>query len=446
MSSKDVVISVNNLSKRFEIYNSPVDRLKQFLLPKIQRWLGKEPKQYFKDFWAFNDVSFNLKKGETIGIVGRNGSGKTTLLQIICGTLTPTTGMVTTKGRIGALLELGSGFNPEFTGRENVYINAAVLGFNNQEIESRFDDIVLFADIGEFIDRPVKTYSSGMLVRLAFAVQAQLAPDILIVDEALAVGDAKFQAKCFNLLNQLKANGTSILLVTHDSEQVVKHCDYAILFDQGKEILQGKPRVIINRYLDLLFGRESGSPETQSEIHVVELKNKKTSLLLSSTEDKFSMHIGYNPHEYRWGDGAGKILDFFISANDKPYPTSFEVGQDIEIKCSIAFMKNLINPIFGLTVKTKDGITVYGVNSEKSDLVAFRQSGLAGQSVIVSNKFKCMLGPGDYFISVGLATMQSEQVIPHDRRYDSIHIKVKPNNKFFGLTNLDCRQDVEDVI
>ena len=197
-----------------------------------------------------------LKKVKPSASIGRNGSGKSTLLQIICGTLTPTEGRIETKGRIAALLELGSGFNPEFTGRENVYMNAAVLGLSKAEVDDRFDDIAAFADIGQFIEQPVKTYSSGMTVRLAFAVQAQIDPDILIVDEALSVGDAKFQAKCFARLKQLKENGTSILLVTHATEQIVTHCSSAIFLNDGKQIETGEPRRVINRYLDLLFGKE----------------------------------------------------------------------------------------------------------------------------------------------------------------------------------------------
>jgi lipopolysaccharide transport system ATP-binding protein len=188
---------------------------------------GKVGNPYFREFWALDNISFNVKRGETVGILGSNGSGKSTLLQIICGTLSPTSGTVQTHGRIAALLELGSGFNPDFTGKENVYLNAAVLGLTQEEINKRYDDIVNFAEIGDFINQPVKTYSSGMTVRLAFAVQSQIEPDILIVDEALSVGDAKFQAKCFDRLRQLKENGTSILLVTHSSEQIVSHCTAA---------------------------------------------------------------------------------------------------------------------------------------------------------------------------------------------------------------------------
>lgn len=253
--SSEIAIKVENLSKCYQIYDQPRDRLKQFLLPRLRRLASLPPKQYYREFWALKDVSFEVKKGETVGIIGRNGSGKSTLLQMICGTLSPTTGSVTTHGRIAALLELGSGFNPDFTGRENVYMNASILGLSKDEIDARFDEIAAFADIGEFIERPVKTYSSGMMVRLAFAVQAQVEPNILIVDEALAVGDAKFQARCFERLKQLKEGGTSILLVTHSTEQIVTHCSRAVLLDHGNVFEAGDSKRVVNCYLDLLFGK-----------------------------------------------------------------------------------------------------------------------------------------------------------------------------------------------
>ena len=237
--SSDSVIEVNNVSKCFNIYNTPSERLKQLLFRNI--------KGTHKEFWALKNISFNVYRGETVGIVGKNGSGKSTLLQIITGTLSQSTGSVKTKGRVAALLELGSGFNPDFTGRENVYMNATLLGLKKKEIDEKFNSIIEFADIGDFIDQPVKTYSSGMMVRLAFAVQAQIDPDILIVDEALAVGDAKFQARCFERLNQLKRNGTSILLVTHSTEQIVSHCSRAILINSGEIVDIDEPRVITNQ-------------------------------------------------------------------------------------------------------------------------------------------------------------------------------------------------------
>src|SRR6478672_3840406 len=231
--SSDIAIKVEHLSKCYQIYSQPRERLKQFILPALQGMIGQQPKQYFRDFWALQDVSFEVRKGETVGIIGRNGSGKSTLLQLICGTLNPTSGSLQAHGRIAALLELGSGFNPEFTGRENVYLNGSLLGLSSAEIDVKFDDIAAFADIGEFIERPVKTYSSGMVVRLAFAVQAMVDPDILIVDEALSVGDEKFQRKCFARLEELKSRGTSILFVSHSGSQIVELCERALLLEHG---------------------------------------------------------------------------------------------------------------------------------------------------------------------------------------------------------------------
>lgn len=247
--SSDIAITVENLSKCYHIYDKPRDRLKQILT--------RGRKQYFREFWALKDVSFGVKRGETVGIVGRNGSGKSTLLQLICGTLNPTHGSVTVSGRIAALLELGSGFNPDFSGRENVYLNASVLGLTQDEINERFDSIAAFADIGEFIEQPIKTYSSGMLVRLAFAVQSQVNPDVLVVDEALAVGDEKFQRKCFARIEQLKADGTSILFVSHSGPQVIELCDKAILIERGTKIMHALPQAVVRSYQRLIYAPEA---------------------------------------------------------------------------------------------------------------------------------------------------------------------------------------------
>ncbi|PSV19658.1 ABC transporter ATP-binding protein, partial [Photobacterium kishitanii] len=246
--SSNIAISVNNVSKRYEMYNAPHHRLLQMVS------LGK--KQYFKPFWALNNISFDIKKGETVGILGRNGSGKSTLLQIIAGTLTPTSGCVEVNGKLAALLELGSGFNPEFTGRENVYLNGAILGFTHGEMDAKFDEIVKFADIGEHIEQPVKTYSSGMYVRLAFAVQACIKPDILIVDEALSVGDEKFQRKCFDYIESLRKGGCSILIVTHSTATVEKFCQRAILIHKGDVQGIGEAKEIVDQYYALLYSDE----------------------------------------------------------------------------------------------------------------------------------------------------------------------------------------------
>jgi lipopolysaccharide transport system ATP-binding protein len=240
MSSDHSAIGVSNLSKCYHIYDRPPDRLKQFIVPRLQRLVGRPPKAFYSEFWALKDVSFEVKRGETIGIIGRNGSGKSTLLQLICGTLYPTAGSVETNGRVAALLELGSGFNPEFTGRENVYMNGSVLGLTRGEIDDRFEDIAAFADIGEFIEHPIKTYSTGMYTRLAFAVIAHVRAEILVIDEALAVGDAFFVQKCMRFLRKFQETGT-VLFVSHDTGAVTNLCDRAVWLDHGK-VLAGRNR------------------------------------------------------------------------------------------------------------------------------------------------------------------------------------------------------------
>jgi len=455
--SSDIAIKVENLSKCYQIYDTPRDRLKQFVYPKakgliapVGRLLGSRsplaarlaPHNYYKEFWALKNVSFEVKKGETVGIIGRNGSGKSTLLQMICGTLTPTSGSVRTNGRIAALLELGSGFNPEFSGRENVYMNASILGLSQDEIDARFDDIAGFADIGVFIDQPVKCYSSGMMVRLAFAVQAQVNPDILIVDEALAVGDVKFQARCFDRLRQLKEEGTSILLVTHSSEQIVTHCSAALLLDSGKTIEAGEPRHVVNCYLDLLFGKKrkmlTESEQAQTDPTKTALEVIAECSMLSSDEDLFSTRPGYNPHEYRWGDGSAVILDYYLASDEEIFPSALTTGQRFALGVNIKFIGDLVRPIFGITFKTKEGVTIYGVNSETLDVDEFITFGKAGTIVHAKAFFSCHLAPGDYFVSFGVATQKGEEVIPHDRRYDAIHLQVRPTSKFFGLVDLSC--------
>lgn len=274
-------IRVSSLSKCYEIYDKPRDRLKQFVMPPIRRIAGKAHKQYFREFWALKDISFEIKKGETIGIIGLNGSGKSTLLQIICGTLSPTNGTVETNGRIAALLELGSGFNPEFSGRENVYMNAAVLGLSNHEIHERFNNISTFADIGDFIDQPVKLYSSGMYVRLAFAVIANVDADILIIDEALAVGDALFSQKCMRFLHNFKKNGT-ILFVSHNSAAVVNLCDRAVWLEKGQVQATGVAKDVCEQYLARRYHSETSINSKPDN----NIKPAHNSALPAQAEDK----------------------------------------------------------------------------------------------------------------------------------------------------------------
>ncbi|HCM7862253.1 ABC transporter ATP-binding protein [Klebsiella aerogenes] len=448
MSSDNIAISIQDIKKCFYVYNNPHDRLKQFVFPKLNQVFGREPNKYYKEFWALNGISFEVNKGETVGLIGKNGSGKSTLLQIICGTLTPTSGSIETRGRIAALLELGSGFNPEFTGLENIYLNAAILGLSKEETERKLDAIAAFADIGDFIRQPVKTYSSGMVVRLAFAVQAQVDPDILIVDEALAVGDAKFQAKCFDRLRQLKDNGTSILLVTHSGEQIVTHCDRAVLLSSGQKLYQGAPKVAVNKYMDILFGKSL--PSAQSEESTTSIERKidfklNANETLSFESDKFKDKSNYNKNEYRWGDKAAAWLDYQVYAGGRLNSTTIYSGEKIKIRCSILFNRDVHNPIIGFAIKTKEGLTVYNTNSHLLNNEDTIKHGVAGSYSIVEFEFLNKLGAGDYFISLGIASMINNEVIPHDRRYDVIHFLVPTVDSFSGLADLDLTFDIKSL-
>ncbi|WP_116425107.1 ABC transporter ATP-binding protein [Pseudomonas citronellolis] len=444
MSSDDVAIRVRGISKCFTTYDKPHDRLKQAFIPRLYRLLGRPAPHYGREFWALKDIDFEIARGETVGIVGRNGSGKSTLLQIICGTLMPTSGEVETHGRIAALLELGSGFNPEFSGRENVYLNASVLGLSRQEVDERFDSILAFADIGDFIDQPVKNYSSGMALRLAFAVQAQVDPDIMIVDEALAVGDARFQAKCFERLRQLKENGTSILLVTHSSEQVVTHCSRAILLDSHQVRMIGEPRPVMNRYMDLLFGREKREGSATEAPVAQQLSAEESQL--SFDEDTFASRPHYNPHEYRWGDGGASILDFELRADGRAFSHSAESGTKITLDVAIRFNHLVVNPILGFNIKTKEGVTLCGSNSFLLGCDQFQGSGQPGQVLRMRLQFHNHLACGDYFLSLGIASRQGEDIVPHDRRYDSIHLVVAPTETVLGLVDLGLTMEMNQVL
>ena len=306
MSSDTPAIRITDLGKCYKIYSSSRDRLKQAIIPRLMNLVGVPDKKYYRDFWALRNVSFEVAQGETVGIIGRNGSGKSTLLQMICGTLQPTEGSVRTQGRVAALLELGAGFNPEFTGRENVYMNAAVLGLQEDEIDQRYQSIADFADIGDFIEQPVKHYSSGMYARLAFAVAVSVDPRILVVDEALAVGDEAFQRKCFARMEEIKRSGGSILLVTHSSNNVTSLCDRAILLSKGKCLFSGNPKLAIAWYQKLASGNE-----------------ENINLLISEIEEQKAL---VNPDE----EGRDSRFEG-ISAPYCPPATDFKAGFDAEL-------------------------------------------------------------------------------------------------------------------
>ncbi|MBW7475066.1 ABC transporter ATP-binding protein [Paenibacillus oenotherae] len=420
-------IRISHLSKTYRIFEKPQDRLMQFLFKN---------KQYYRDFNALQPLSFEVFRGEAVGIIGRNGSGKSTLLQMIAGTLTPSSGEIEVDGRVAALLELGSGFNPEFTGRENVYLNASILGIGRDEIEQRFDEILKFADIGDFIDQPVKTYSSGMYVRLAFAVSINVDPDILIVDEALAVGDGRFQLKCFEKIKALKEAGKTILVVSHDLQTVRQICDKAILIDRGKLLDIGDPNDVVNHYTKVLFSQLSNE---ESEAKVEEKAPEsavKTFKGADYTEETKSK-------EYRYGNHDGVIEWISVGGRGIDEIVTLTTSEELDVQFRVKANRRITQPIFAMTVKSVKGVDVFGTNSYFRGY-DFRELS-DGDTALITFKQKMRLMPGDYFISLGFVELINGDIVPLDRRYDVIELKILPekNDRSFGIANLESEIEIE---
>jgi lipopolysaccharide transport system ATP-binding protein len=398
--SGDIVISVQNLSKCYQIYDTPRDRLKQFVAPRLQRLLGRAPKRYFREFWALRDISFEVKKGETLGIIGRNGSGKSTLLQIICGTLAPSGGMVETKGRIAALLELGSGFNPEFTGRENIYMNGAVLGLSKEEINERFDTIASFADIGQFIDQPVKKYSSGMSVRLAFAVQAQVDPEILIVDEALSVGDIRFQNKCFRRFDELRETGCSVLFVTHSLNQIDAFCDSAIWLEAGTVHGRGKPASLTRAYTNLMIHGLAPSGEiAQQNVRADQIESQRQGINADRSERDW---LPLSNCKNIQNPGRVNAHRFRIAFNGELNLAEIKNQQQVlTVELEVEFTALVTSPLLAIGIFNNLNEPVIHFNSfvigSNLDKIS------PGQVVRLKYLFTLPpLRPGEYLVSIGL--------------------------------------------
>ena len=399
MSSDDIVLSVKNISKCFEMYEKPVHRLFQTLCA------GR--KKFYEEFWALHDVSFEVRRGECVGIIGRNGAGKSTLLQIITGTLQPVAGTVERRGRVAALLELGSGFNPEFTGRENVYMNASILGLKREEIDARYQDILDFADIGDFIDQPVKTYSSGMMVRLAFAVVAHVDADILIVDEALAVGDAFFQQKCMRFIRKFKEEHT-ILFVSHDTGAVVNLCDRAVLLEGGQVKMIGSPKEVSEQYLKDYYSDNQevdGNPNREnpaSERQDGEYYDMRRTLI-NGSKFRNDMEVFKFSKESFFGEGGAEIRNvYFSDLNGRPL--SWIVGGEIvRLTITVLVVRDMTSPIVGFTVKDHLGQWILGDNT----YITYQHAPVrarAGKRLVAEFEFYMpTLCPGNYSIDCAVA-------------------------------------------
>lgn len=412
-------VEVRGLCKDYHIFANPRDRFLQFF--------SRRPR--YQLHHALRGIDFCVAPGEVVGILGRNGSGKSTLLQILSGVLRPSAGSFHIQGRLAALLELGAGFNPEFTGLENVHLNATILGLSNREIEARLPEIIEFADIGDFIRRPVKLYSSGMYVRLAFAVASSVDPDILIIDEALSVGDVAFQTKCFRRFEELVRRGRTVLLVTHSTEQVVRHCGRALLLEGGRLLADGEPRTVANQYLDLMLGSERAANHAPAQAPppaptgVAELEHR----------------AGYFRSEYRWGNGGARLEDIRIGlAGEEGHRISLESGSAVEVVLRARFERPCRRAIFGLFIKTPDGVTVFGNSTRNAAVYPEPIAATAGEEIQLAFRLHLCLGPGSYLLSAGVSSEEGEEILPLDRRYDCLHFEVLDRSGAVGLANLQA--------
>lgn len=438
MSFEDAIV-VEGLSKCYEIYDQPRDRLKQFVFRRLQRLAGLPQKRYYKEFWALHNVNLCVRKGETVGIVGKNGSGKSTLLQLICNTLHPTSGSITLSGRVAALLELGSGFNPEFTGRENVYLNGNILGLTRSEIETRFDQIVAFADIDEFIDRPVKTYSSGMMLRLAFAVASNADPEILIIDEALAVGDELFQRKCFSRLETIRSRGATVLFVSHSGAQIVDLCDRAVLLDEGEMVAVGAAKDIVCQYQRLLYAPANHKAQVRAKIvamftdgvGVPDAAEIAESIQETDAADACGLfEETYDPHlipattvEY---ESHGPLIGTpEILTLDGRRVNGLVRGRRYRYCYKARFNRSANTVRFGMAIKSMSGVSYAGALSTpgwSSALPVVEQ----GSTAEIEFLFDCNFNPGTYFLNAGVFGLEGDTEVVLHRRADVAAFRVLP--------------------
>ena len=418
----DYAIKVSHVDKIYKLYDSNKAR--------VADTLGIARKKNYREHFALHDMNLEVKKGECIGLIGTNGSGKSTILKIITGVLSPTAGQVEVDGRISALLELGAGFNQEYTGMENIYLNGTMLGYSREEIDARLDDILSFADIGEFVFQPVKTYSSGMFVRLAFAVAINIDPEILIVDEALSVGAVFFQAKCYRKFEEFKEAGKTILFVSHDLGAISKYCDRAVLINRGNKIAEGSPKDMIDIYKKILVGQETTGTDSIGEANnavTAEWKNNYT----------------INPNVNEYGDGRASIVDFAVIDDSGNYTNAIVKGSTFTVKSKVRFNTDIANPIFTMTFKTLKGIDVTGTNTmyEKVSVPLAK----AGDIYVASFTQEMNLQGGDYLLSISCTGFEGDEFVAYHRLYDVIGITVVSTKNTVGYYDMNSEVSVEKL-
>ena len=419
---KNLAISVQDVTKIYRLYDKPIDRLLEAM--------SITKKTYHKKFFALDKISFEIEKGTTVGIIGTNGSGKSTILKIITGVLNPSSGNVEVEGNISALLELGAGFNMDYTGIENIYMNGTMMGFGREEMEKKLPEILEFADIGDFVHQPVKTYSSGMFVRLAFALAINVEPEILIVDEALSVGDVFFQAKCYKKMDEIRQKGTTILMVTHDMGSVIKYCDKVILLNKGSFVAEGKAGEIVDLYKKILANRFEIEEEAKDDKLPVEAKATNTGKLMKES-------LSINPNVTEYGDKRAEIYDLGLIDSKGEVSNLLIKGEEFTIRERIRFFADIKQPIFTYTIKDKKGTELSGTNTmfELTDIEEVH----AGDSYDVEFRQKMNLQGGEYLISMSCTGFENGQHVVYHRLYDVANITVISNKNTVGIYDMESR-------
>ena len=441
--AEDIAISVNDVSKMYKLYDNPMDRLKESL--------GLSRKKKYKEHYALNHVSFQVHKGETVGIIGTNGSGKSTILKIITGVLSPTGGEVSVNGRISALLELGAGFNGEYSGLENVYLNGSMIGFSREEIDAKLQSILDFADIGEFIHQPVKTYSSGMFVRLAFAVAINIDPEILIVDEALSVGDVFFQAKCYRKFEEFKEMGKTILFVSHDLSSIGKYCDRVVLLNKGEKLAEGGAkemvnlyrRVLVNQYddADLEEGAENAEAGQDGQLTDGTAGENVSKKEHAGGGRAMKDSLNLNPKVLEYGSKLGEIVDFVIRDDTGMITNVIEKGKEFSVQMKVRFQADVNDPIFAFTLKDLKGTEITGTNTMYEHTPVKPQK--AGDVREITFKQIMPLEAGEYMLCLGCTGYKDGDFTVFHRLYDVCNLTVITDKKAVGYFDMFSKVSVK---
>ena len=432
----EVAIRVDDVSKLYKLYDKPSDRLKESL--------GLTRKKLYKEHYALHNVSFDVKRGETVGIIGTNGSGKSTILKIITGVLNPSGGHVEIDGTIYSLLELGAGFNMEYTGIENIYLNGTMIGFSREEIDAKMQDILDFADIGDFVHQPVKTYSSGMFVRLAFAVAINIDPEILIVDEALSVGDVFFQAKCYKKFEDFKKMGKTILFVSHDLGSISKYCDRVVLLNRGKKLAEGTPKEMVSMYKRIMVNQDKAEEIAAHQMDMSSLEeDDEKEIKEAACEGQWKNHYNLNPDVDEYGNGAAEIEDFAIIDENGNYTNAIVKGTRFRLKSKVKFKQDVHDPIFTYTFKNIQGVAITGTNTmyEKKDVPLAKE----GETYVATFEQDMFLQGGEYLLSMSCTGYRDGEFQVYHRLYDVCNVTVVSDKNTVGFYDMNSVTTVEKI-